>query len=101
MTQTLAHIWRLIAWIIEEIPPLFEHSYQFFAQRKGPFARQVHERERYESLGPRWSHDPQFDDHSEHSVTWLSLGADRIISVLGTHGWSERGAFVERSLRLQ
>ena len=51
--------------VCEEIPPLFERSHQFFSQREGPLARQVHERERCESLGPRWLHDPQFDDHSE------------------------------------
>ena len=52
----------------EEIPPLFEHCHQFFvggSQREGPFARQVHGRERYAGLGRRWSRDPQFDDHSE------------------------------------
>ena len=65
LTWTISHEVQWVHTQVEEIPPLFEHSHQFFAQREGPFARQVHDRERYECLGPRRLHHPQFDDHSE------------------------------------
>jgi len=57
--------WEHEATIQEGVKKYHLHSHQFFAQRKGPFARQVHERERNESLRRRWLHDPHVDDHSE------------------------------------